>query len=79
VPSPNVTEDHQTKNAIALAENNAALIVGDSEAREKLIPQAINLIKDDIQIGVLTKNIAKMGINNSADIIADEILKLIKK
>jgi UDP-N-acetylglucosamine--N-acetylmuramyl-(pentapeptide) pyrophosphoryl-undecaprenol N-acetylglucosamine transferase len=77
VPSPNVAEDHQTKNAMALIKNDAALMVTDKEAREKLIEEAINLLGDDYRKAVYTQNIAKMGFKNSADVIADEILKMI--
>ncbi|MBI5218569.1 MAG: undecaprenyldiphospho-muramoylpentapeptide beta-N-acetylglucosaminyltransferase [Bacteroidia bacterium] len=78
VPSPNVAEDHQTKNAMALIKNNAALMVTDSEAREKLVEEAIGLLHDDFRKNVYIQNIAKMGIKNSADNIAEEIIKLIE-
>lgn len=78
VPSPNVAEDHQTKNAMALIEKNAAMMVEDSKAREELVDAAFHLIKDDYRMRVYTKNIASMGIKNSADTIADEVFKLIK-
>lgn len=79
VPSPNVAEDHQTKNAMALIKNDAAMMVEDKEARELLVDQAMDLIKDDFRLNVYKENIAKMGIKNSAGIIADEIFKLIDK
>ncbi|HBX50503.1 MAG: undecaprenyldiphospho-muramoylpentapeptide beta-N-acetylglucosaminyltransferase [Bacteroidetes bacterium RIFOXYA12_FULL_35_11] len=79
VPSPNVAEDHQTKNAMALVNKNAALMVTDAEAREKLVNEAIKLINDDFTKNTFNQNIAKMAYKNSADIIADEILKLIEE
>ena len=77
VPSPNVAEDHQTKNAMALVKNNAALMIKDSDARKELIPQAIQLINNSNLIKTLSKNCKKMGIKNSAERIVDEIYKLI--
>jgi UDP-N-acetylglucosamine--N-acetylmuramyl-(pentapeptide) pyrophosphoryl-undecaprenol N-acetylglucosamine transferase len=77
VPSPNVAEDHQKKNALALVRKNAALMIKDAEARNELIPQAIKLISNIDLIENLSKNCKKMGIKNSAERIADEIYKLI--
>lgn len=78
VPSPNVAEDHQTKNAMALVEKNAALMVKDSELAEKLIPAAIDL-KDNIRkMEELKNNISKMALPGSAGQIAREVLKLVK-
>ena len=79
VPSPNVSEDHQTKNAMALVNNHAALLVKDVESNEKLIPELMDLIKDENKIDSLKKNIAKIAYKDSANIIADEVMKLIKK
>ena len=79
VPSPNVTEDHQTKNAMALIEVNAAMMVTDAEAKEKLVPETIKLIADDFRIKTYIENIAKLGVHNSADQIAEEILNMISK
>ncbi len=78
VPSPNVAEDHQTKNAMALVGENAALMVKDAESAEKLIPTAIDLMNDDKKMEDLKKNISKMALPGSAGQIADEILKLVK-
>lgn len=78
VPSPNVSEDHQTKNAMALVNSNAALLVKDEESNEKLIPELLALLKDENKIESLKKNIAKIAYNDSANIIADEVMKLIK-
>ena len=78
VPSPNVAEDHQTKNAMALVEKDAALYVKDSEAPEKLIPLALETVYNDQQLNNLHTNILKLALPDSADIIADEVIKLAK-
>ena len=72
VPSPNVAEDHQTKNALALVDKDAAIYVKDVEAQEKLLPVALATVKE------LSNNIAKLALPDSATIIAKEVLKLIK-
>lgn len=77
VPSPNVSEDHQTKNAQAMVENNAAVLVKDVEAREVLIERAIELLKDEEKKAQLSSNIQAMAKPNAANEIVDEILKLI--
>jgi UDP-N-acetylglucosamine--N-acetylmuramyl-(pentapeptide) pyrophosphoryl-undecaprenol N-acetylglucosamine transferase len=77
VPSPNVSEDHQTKNAMALVNNNAAILVKDSEANHKLIDTVYSLINDTEKQQVLTKNIKQLGIPDAADRIYKEIIKLI--
>ena len=77
VPSPNVAEDHQTKNAMALVKNNAALMIKDSDARKELIPEAIQLINNSNLVETLGRNCKKMGIKNSAERIVNEIYKLI--
>lgn len=76
VPSPNVAEDHQTKNAMALVNRDAALYVKDSEAPEKLISLAINTVRDSFKLELLSKNVLKMALPNSAEVIAKEVLKL---
>ena len=76
VPSPNVAEDHQTKNALALVDRDAALYVKDAEAREKLIPLALQTVADDTRLRTLSANVLKMALPNSARIIAQEVLKL---
>ena len=76
VPSPNVAEDHQTKNAMALATRNAALLVKDAEAKDKLIGLAINTVADSDKLLLLGENAGKMAFHNSADIIAEEVYKL---
>lgn len=78
VPSPNVAEDHQRKNAMALVNRNAALYVEDAEAPDKLLSLAIETVRDDSKLASLSENVKKMGLKNSADVIADEVLKLIQ-
>lgn len=79
VPSPNVAEDHQTKNALALVKKDAALFVKDSDAKQELLPLAIKSVKNTDLLERLSTNIEKMAFINSADIIADEVYKLAKK
>ena len=76
VPSPNVAEDHQTKNALALANKDAALYVKDAEAPDTLLALAIETVKDDKKLQSLHDNVLKLALPNSAEIIADEVLKL---
>ena len=76
VPSPNVAEDHQTKNAMALVNKNAAILVKDNEAKTKLVKQAIDLINNNTLQETLTKNISQMAYYNSANVIAKEVLIL---
>ena len=76
VPSPNVAEDHQTKNAMALVNRQAALYVKDAEAPEKLISLAIATAKDDAQLKSLSENVLKMALPDSAAIIAKEVIQL---
>ena len=76
VPSPNVAEDHQTKNAMALINHDAALYVKDAEAPEKLIRLAIDTVKDDARLASLSENILKLALPNSAEVIAKEVIAL---
>ena len=76
VPSPNVSEDHQTKNAMALVEKNAAIYVADAKVKEELIAKAIETVNDDACIKVLEENIEKMGKPNAAEDIANEVIML---
>lgn len=78
VPSPNVAEDHQTQNALALVRNNAAIMIKDIESKEKLVPEALNLIQNNVDLQKLSENIYKLAEKNSADRIADEVIKLIE-
>ena len=76
VPSPNVAEDHQTKNAQALSTRNAAIFIADKEAKEKLIGIALKTVKDDAKLASLSENVKKLSFHNSADVIAEEVYKL---
>ena len=76
VPSPNVAEDHQTKNALALVEKNAALYVKDAEAPETLLRLAIDTVGDEAKLASLRKNILEMALPDSAEIIAKEVMKI---
>lgn len=76
VPSPNVAEDHQTKNALALVQKNAALYVPDTEARRSLLPLAINTVADHEKLETLCRNIIQLARPNAASDIADEVIKL---
>ena len=78
VPSPNVAEDHQTKNAMALVNVDAALYVKDAEAPDKLLELAITTVNDEQKLNSLSKNVLKLALPDSADIIADEVIKLAK-
>jgi UDP-N-acetylglucosamine--N-acetylmuramyl-(pentapeptide) pyrophosphoryl-undecaprenol N-acetylglucosamine transferase len=76
VPSPNVTEDHQTHNSLALVNKSAALIVKDAEAKASLFKTAFTLLNDELKQKELGANIKKMAIPNAADRIVDEIFKV---
>lgn len=76
VPSPNVAEDHQTKNAMALVNKNAAIYVKDAEAPDVLLKEAIETVRNDKKLADLEVNIKKLGLKDSADVIADEVVKL---
>ena len=79
VPSPNVAEDHQTHNAMALVNKQAALYVKDANAVTELIPLALKTVVDEKQLKTLGENAYKMAYKDSARIIAEEVLKLAKK
>ena len=76
VPSPNVSEDHQTKNAMALVNKGAAIYVADSKVKEELITKALETVNNASVIASLEQNIEKMGKPNAASEIADEVLML---
>ena len=76
VPSPNVAEDHQTKNAMALVNKDAAIYVKDADAPKVLIQKAIEIVGDASKMASMSENIKKLGLKNSADVIADEVIKL---
>ena len=77
VPSPNVAEDHQTHNAMALVRKDAAMIVKDSEAPEKLMSTALDLVHNPEKIATLEKNALAMALRDAAQVICDEIYKLV--
>lgn len=79
VPSPNVAEDHQTHNAMALVNKDAAVLVKDNDAQEELISSALSLIQDNKQLESLHQNILKLALPDSARLIADEVMKLAKE
>ncbi len=76
VPSPMVAEDHQTKNALALSERDAALLVRDADARNKLIGVAMTTVNDEKLLATLSENAGKMAYYDSANVIADEVWNL---
>jgi UDP-N-acetylglucosamine--N-acetylmuramyl-(pentapeptide) pyrophosphoryl-undecaprenol N-acetylglucosamine transferase len=79
VPSPNVAEDHQTHNAMALVKKDAAVLVKDVDAQKDLISTALSLIQDDKQLDVLHGNILQLALPDSARLIAEEVMNLAKK
>lgn len=79
VPSPNVAEDHQTKNALALANRDAAIYVKDADAPATLLRLAIDTVNDDAKLQSLSENVLKLALPNSAEIIAKEVIKLAQK
>lgn len=79
VPSPNVAEDHQTKNALALVNKNAAVMVTDTEAEGKLVDTVIELAHDSAKLKTMSENISAMALRDSDEHIVDEIVKIIGK
>lgn len=77
VPSPNVAEDHQTKNALALVNRNAAIMVTDAESPEKLVETVLNVVNNPEKLANLSQNIGKMALHNAAEHIVDKIIELI--
>ena len=78
VPSPNVAEDHQTKNARALSDKGAAVFVPDNQAERTLVEEAVALVSNATAIEKLEQEVKKLALPDSADIIADEVLKLVR-
>ena len=78
VPSPNVAEDHQTKNAMALVDKEAAMMVRDVEAVDCGVATALKMVGDEALLSKLSENIAKLATPDAAERVADEIVKLIK-
>lgn len=79
VPSPNVAEDHQTHNAMALVRKDAAVLVKDADAKDTLIASALSLIQNDNQLQALHKNILTLALPDSARLIAEEVMSLAKQ
>jgi UDP-N-acetylglucosamine--N-acetylmuramyl-(pentapeptide) pyrophosphoryl-undecaprenol N-acetylglucosamine transferase len=79
VPSPNVAEDHQTKNAMALVDHGAAVMVRDAEAADKLMPEALSLVKDDAKLQKLSANISKMALRNAVGDIVDRVMQIVEQ
>ncbi len=77
VPSPNVAEDHQTKNAMALVNKDAAMLVKDVESKEELMSTALDLLKDESRCKQMAENIGKLGKPNATQEIVDELEKLV--
>ena len=77
VPSPNVAEDHQTHNAMALVRKEAAMLVKDAEAAEELMSTAIGLVKNAERRSVLEKNAEALALRNASQVICDEVYKLV--
>ena len=78
VPSPNVAEDHQTKNAMALVENQAALLIKDTDSKSELLKETFKLLADKEQLTSLSENIKKLGRPNAAKDIVDVILEVVE-
>lgn len=79
VPSPNVAEDHQTKNAMALVQKNAALTIPDNEAENILLQTSLELLQDNSKLELLSQNAKKMALADSANRIVDQIEKLVSE
>jgi UDP-N-acetylglucosamine--N-acetylmuramyl-(pentapeptide) pyrophosphoryl-undecaprenol N-acetylglucosamine transferase len=76
IPSPNVAEDHQKKNAMALVDKDAAVMINDNEAIEKLVDEAVTLVRDNNKRTLLSNNIRKMADRNADIRIAEEVLRI---
>jgi UDP-N-acetylglucosamine--N-acetylmuramyl-(pentapeptide) pyrophosphoryl-undecaprenol N-acetylglucosamine transferase len=76
VPSPNVAEDHQTKNALALVEENAAIFVADRDAEAKLVDKVLALLNDNDLQKKLSNNIGKLALPDADDVIAKEVIQI---
>lgn len=77
VPSPNVAEDHQTKNAMALVNHNAAIMIPDNDAEKRLVKEALEIVKNENRLESLSEHIRSLAQPHSADRIVDEIIKII--
>ena len=79
VPSPNVSEDHQTKNALALVNRDAALMVKDADAVSSLVDTMLTTVMDDALIASLSANVLKMALRDAAEHIVDEVVKIVNR
>lgn len=79
VPSPNVAEDHQTKNAQALVADNAAVMITDAEARETLVPKALGLLREENKLEQLGANALKLACPRADETIVDEVVRIVEK
>ena len=79
VPSPNVAEDHQTKNAMALVNKNAAILIPDADAKNNLVRATMNVLNNESLQKSLSENISRLAVKNSAEKIAQEVYRIIKK
>ena len=77
VPSPNVAEDHQTKNAQALATRGAAIMITDADAGQSLVPTMIDTVTDTAVTASLADNVGQMALRHSAELIVDEVARII--
>ena len=77
VPSPNVAEDHQTKNAMALVKEEAAIMIADWQARNTLVEEALKLVQDNDRCVALSARISRLGKPKAAEEIVQEIEKLL--
>ena len=78
VPSPNVAEDHQTKNAMALSTRDAAVLVTDADARNNLVDTVLRLIKEPSRLSGMSENISRLALRDSDEKIADEVVKILE-
>ncbi len=79
VPSPNVAEDHQTKNALALVDRKAAIMVRDANAGEQLVPDMLRLVTDAPMLDTLGQNVSGMALDNAAEHIVDKVMQLVER
>ncbi|MDE6717062.1 MAG: UDP-N-acetylglucosamine--N-acetylmuramyl-(pentapeptide) pyrophosphoryl-undecaprenol N-acetylglucosamine transferase, partial [Muribaculaceae bacterium] len=79
VPSPNVAEDHQTKNALALADRGAAVMVTDADAPHELVDTIFSLIGNKEKLATMKGNISEMALTDSDDKIVEEIVRIVKE
>jgi len=79
VPSPNVAEDHQTKNALALVNRNAAIMVKDVDAADRMVDTMLRTVSNTDVIDTLSKNALEMALPNAAEVIVDHVMELINK